>query len=183
MEELVKAARTGDRKAQRALFDRLHPRMMAYCLRCAHGERERALDWTQEIFMRAFEGLSKLHDPERFDPWLFTIAANVCRTRGARQLRRQRAHDLFVLEMENRPDDEDQQARERRVAAVRQIVETIEDPRSREIVMLKYSEPEHTTRQIAERMGIPHGTVTVTLSRIRAKLKKELALLLCEEVF
>ncbi len=181
MIKLVESARAGDRRAQRALFDRFHPRMMAYCMRCANGDRERAMDWTQEIFSRMFTGLTKLRDPARFSPWLFTIAANVCRTQGARHKRQREAHGFFVLEMENRPQAEDKQAMERRIGAVKQVLENIEDAKSKKIFMLKYTEPEHTTRQIAESLGIPHGTVTVTLSRVRAKLKNQLALVLCEE--
>ena len=57
-------------------------------------------------------------------------------------------------------------------------------PLVHQIAMLKYREPEHTTRQIAEQLGIPHGTVTVKLMRFRAAVRRELAceLLDAEEV-
>ena len=40
------------------------------------GEREEALDLSQEVFLKAYQHLRKLEDPARFAPWLFRIAHN-----------------------------------------------------------------------------------------------------------
>ena len=175
MKELVEAVQRGERTAARALFDRCHRRVMGYCLRCANADRERALDWTQEVFARVFRSVDTLADPERFDGWLFTIAANVCRTHGVREARRKEALQRFVLEMEARPPPDDPSERERRITAVREVLANIEDNTLRKIVTLKYTDPEHTTRQIAAQLGMPYGTVTVKLMRFRASRKQELA--------
>jgi len=57
---------------------------------------------------------------------------------------------------------------------VRRVLAHVADKRLREIVQLKYGDREHTTRQIAEKLSIPHGTVTVKLMRFRATIRRDL---------
>ncbi|MBI5545908.1 MAG: sigma-70 family RNA polymerase sigma factor [Deltaproteobacteria bacterium] len=178
---LVRAAQQGERDASRALFDRFQRSVMGYCLLSTKGDRERAMDLLQETFARAFRSLAGLSEPERFQGWLFTIAANVCRTRGFQEQRNQRTLDALALEREAELDPEDKAARERRIALVQQILEGVQDPTLRQIVMLKYGEPEHTTRGISEKLSIPHGTVTVRLMRFRDAIKRDLCRRLLEE--
>ncbi|MBN2362162.1 MAG: sigma-70 family RNA polymerase sigma factor [Deltaproteobacteria bacterium] len=183
MEHAFEAACSGDPKALRALFDQYQRRVMGYCLLSTHGDREQAMDLTQDTFTRAFKSLHRLGDPARFGGWLFAIAANVCRSHGAAEQRRRQVMELFGLELQAEAPD-DKSAREQRIEAVQRVLAAIEDPTLRQIVTLKYCEPEHTTRQIAEQLGIPHGTVTVKLMRFRAAVRRELAceLLDAEEV-
>ena len=72
---LVERARDGDRSAFEELVDLFQEaifRMVYYRTR----SRMDAEDLTQEIFIRAFENLSKLRDLERFRTWLFRMAIN-----------------------------------------------------------------------------------------------------------
>jgi len=180
MRELVEAARNGDRRAQRALFDRFRRPLMGYCMLSANGDRELAMDLTQETFGKAFTNLDRLQDADRFKGWLFTIAANVCRTQGAKAIRQKRLHERFALVLDAEPPAEDKLGRELRISAVQNVLDSIEDDKLRKIVTLKYTEPEHTTREIASKLDIPHGTVTVTLSRFRARMKGRFAAALLE---
>lgn len=180
MQAQVAAARQGDRRAQRALFERYRRPLLAYCLLSANGDRELAMDLMQETFSRAFLKLDRLQHDARFKGWLFTIAANVCRSQGARTSRQRELQERFVLALEAEPPPEDKAARERRIAIVREVLDGMADDKQRAIARLKYTEPEHTTRQIAAALGIPHGTVTVSLSRLRARMKARLAAALLE---
>lgn len=179
MDAEIDAARSGDPVALRRLFDRYQPRVMGYCMLSANGDRDLAMDLTQETFTRAFKSLHSLAEDHRFTGWLFTIAANVCRTQGAKAKRRQEILDSFALELEVEIGD-DKEARERRIAAVHTVLGEIDDPVVREIALLKYTEPEHTTRQIAAKLGIPHGTVTVKLMRFRAAIRKRMLVALLD---
>lgn len=72
---LVERARDGDGSAFEELVDLFQEaifRMVYYRTR----SRMDAEDLTQEIFIRAFENLSKLRDLERFRTWLFRMAIN-----------------------------------------------------------------------------------------------------------
>ncbi|MEL6182853.1 MAG: RNA polymerase sigma factor [Myxococcota bacterium] len=181
LKEMVLKAVDGDQAAARWLFDTHQRRVMAYSLLSA-GDREIALDLTQETFKRAFAQLGSLRDPERFGPWLMRIAASICARSGHSRTRERHLLELYRMECGLRPRaDDDPEARERRIACVQRLLEEIQNPKVRQIVMMKYTEPEHTTRAIAAALGLPHGTVTVTLSRFRATIKAKMAQALLDQ--
>jgi RNA polymerase sigma-70 factor (ECF subfamily) len=177
----VEAARTGSEAARRRLFTRHQRGVTAYCLVASGRDRERALDWVQETFLRAFQGLDELDDPERFQGWLFTIARNVCSSGLSRDGRRERILRALEIECEIPTTAVERLEREQRIAMVRQVIADVEDPTLRRIVELRYGDPEHSTRSIAERLAIPQGTVTVKLLRFRAAAKRALCRMLAEE--
>jgi RNA polymerase sigma-70 factor (ECF subfamily) len=73
--DLIGRARRGDVEAYNLLISRWEKRVYNYLLRIT-GEREEALDLSQEVFLKAYQHLRKLEDPARFAPWLFRIAHN-----------------------------------------------------------------------------------------------------------
>lgn len=73
--DLIRRARRGDVEAYNLLVSRWEKRIYNYLLRLV-GEREDALDLTQEVFLKAYQKLGKLEDAGRFAPWLFRIAHN-----------------------------------------------------------------------------------------------------------
>jgi RNA polymerase sigma-70 factor (ECF subfamily) len=180
--DLVRNAAQGDRAAQQDLFDRHQPGVLGYCLLACNGDRDRALELTQETFLRALSSLRQLQEPARFRSWLVAIAANLCRKRGAQEARRREVLAAARLSLDAVSADENEpQAREARIALVQRLLSRIEDPNVRAVVSLKYGEPEHTTREIAASLGLPHGTVTSRLARFRAAIKRELLRTLLEE--
>jgi RNA polymerase sigma-70 factor, ECF subfamily len=178
---LVRSAARGDRAAQHALFDRHQRGVMGYCLLACDGDRERALELTQETFLHALGSLQQLQESERFRGWLFSIAANLCRGHGAQEARRRELLAAAQLSLDAAPADDEPQEREARIALVQLLLSRVEDPGVRAVVSLKYGEPEHTTREIAARLGLPHGTVTSRLVRFRAAIKRELLRTILEE--
>jgi RNA polymerase sigma-70 factor, ECF subfamily len=179
--DLVRSAARGDRTAQRALFDRHQRGVMGYCLLACNGDRERALELTQETFLRALSALQQLKEGGRFRAWLLTIAANLCRSSGAQEARRRELLEITRLSFDAAPPNGEPQERESRIALVQRLLSQVEDPEVRAVVSLKYAEPEHTTREIAARLGLPHGTVTSRLVRFRAAIKRELLRRLLED--
>ena len=177
---LVRGAQRGDPRAFRGLFDRYQRSVMSYCLLSSNRDRELAKDLTQECFARAFASLGSLADPERFQGWLFTLAANTCRTRGAQRARHQKLLESVMLEHEAAPDGADPVEREQIIARVREVLDHVADPTVRQIALLHYVEG-RTTRTIASELDVPHGTVTVKLMRFRAAIKRDLCRALAEE--
>ena len=66
--------------------------------------------------------------------------------------------------------------REKKIALVVAMIESVANERDRNILTCYYTDFNMTTREIARHLNLPHGTVTVTLSRARAKIKRRLAL-------
>jgi len=76
--DLVRLARDGDGVAFRLLVERHQPMARASArAQCANPSD--VDDVVQESFLRAFIGLDRLRDPDRFAGWLRGIVANVCR--------------------------------------------------------------------------------------------------------
>jgi len=63
--------------------------LMRYLMR-ATGDREDALDLFQETWLRAYRSYPSLRPGTILSPWLFRIAANLCRNRARDRMRRAR---------------------------------------------------------------------------------------------
>lgn len=73
--DLIAKARKGDVEGYNLLVSRWEKRVFNYLLRLV-SNREDALDLSQDVFLKAYQNLPKLDDPERFSAWLFRIAHN-----------------------------------------------------------------------------------------------------------
>jgi RNA polymerase sigma-70 factor, ECF subfamily len=81
----VRAVLAGDQSAFAELYDR-HARWVRAVLWDATRDLTQAQDLAQEVFLRAYRGLGKLRDPQRFGSWLMgitRIAASEWRRRQA----------------------------------------------------------------------------------------------------
>ncbi|MES2180429.1 MAG: RNA polymerase sigma factor [Gemmatimonadota bacterium] len=84
---LVHAARSGDVRAFAALVDAYYARCLRFALHML-SSRDDAEEAVQDTFVRVYRALPKYEEREAFEPWLFRILANRCRSAGARERRR-----------------------------------------------------------------------------------------------
>ncbi len=91
--DLIVKARRGDVEAYNLLVSRWEKRVFNYLLRLV-ANREDALDVSQDVFLKAYQNLPKLDDPQRFPAWLFRIAHNEAYT----LLRRRRPETELIGE-------------------------------------------------------------------------------------
>jgi RNA polymerase sigma-70 factor (ECF subfamily) len=94
---LVERARRGDREAFGVLAGGSVDRLYAIA-RLILRDAELAEDATQEALVRAWSGLPRLRDPERFDAWLYRLVVHACADVG-RHRRRWRA-EITLLPVE-----------------------------------------------------------------------------------
>jgi len=73
--DLIARTKRGKVEAYNILVSRWEKRVFNYLLRLV-GDREDAMDLSQEVFLKAYQNLGKLQDASRFGPWLFRIAHN-----------------------------------------------------------------------------------------------------------
>ena len=83
---LIRALFAGDKAAYEKLYDRYAPLVRAVCYDMT-GNLADAQDLTQDVFMRAYEKLGHLRDPDRFGKWLIGIARLRCKEWQRRKLR------------------------------------------------------------------------------------------------
>lgn len=91
-------AKAGDRQAFAQLVDATYPRALRFALHMV-GSREDAEEAVQDTFVRVYHNLRRFRDDARFEPWLFRILANRCRTLLAK-----RARHSTVIQYGDLPD-------------------------------------------------------------------------------
>ena len=84
---LVRSAQHGDVRAFAALVDAYYARCLRFALHML-GNRSDAEEAVQDTFVRVYRALPGYEERESFEPWLFRILANRCRSAGARERRR-----------------------------------------------------------------------------------------------
>lgn len=161
---LVAATLAGDPAAFARLVVRHRPAVEALLERMLPCDEVE--DVLQEVFLRAYLGISRLRDPERFGSWLCGIGANLAKMR----LRQRAVRPSFAVggidaavELEER-----------------ELLQTVQDavallpPAQRDAVLMHYLD-DLSCEEIARLLGTTAGAVRVRLHRARAQLRRELA--------
>jgi RNA polymerase sigma-70 factor, ECF subfamily len=73
--DLIAKSKRGDVEAYNLLVSRWEKRVFNYLLRLVR-HREDAMDVSQDVFLKAYQNLTKLDDSAKFAGWLFRIAHN-----------------------------------------------------------------------------------------------------------
>jgi RNA polymerase sigma-70 factor (ECF subfamily) len=128
--DLIARARRKDVEAYNLLVSRWEKRVFSYLLRLVRN-REDALDLSQDVFLKAYQNLANLENPDRFGPWLYRIAHN----EAFSMLRRQRPEDELPAETAPSPSRYRMHPAEVSIA-VRAALERLSDDQ-REAVVLK----------------------------------------------
>ncbi|HEY6945516.1 MAG TPA: sigma-70 family RNA polymerase sigma factor [Candidatus Acidoferrum sp.] len=166
---LVGAARAGDRTAFGQLYNR-YARMVHGILLCRVPPRE-VDDLVQEVFLLALRQLHSLRDVTRFGAWLSTITRNRANDYYRKASPVDRAADPEAEEQaESRTND---YAVEQEAAVTLAVLRTLPET-YRESLTLRLVEG-MTGPEIAERLGLTHGSVRVNLHRGMQMLREKLA--------
>jgi len=130
------------------------------------GSRDTAEEAAQETLVRAYFNMGKLKKPESFFAWLLGIGERVAKEHQRKEhLRRQREIVRSFSEEAPSPEFSQDFALESAIADLPEAY--------RKVILLRYY-GEHSCNQIAERLDMPVGTVTKTLSRAYAMLRNSL---------
>ncbi len=130
------------------------------------GNRSSAEEVAQEAFVRAYFKMDRLKKPQLFFSWLFGIAERVAKEQLRREkIRQQRESIRSFTEEAQRPELSQDYALEKAIATLPEAY--------RKVILLRYYGADSCSR-IAERLNMPLGTVTKTLSRAYAMLRESL---------
>ena len=169
--DAIERCRDGDRSAYREVVLACADRLVAILYRIL-GDLEDARDVSQEAFARAYANLDRFELGRPFEPWLYRIARNLAynhlEAKGRRLEGRVPRESEEALEAVEGGEDPGRQAHEaEREERVRRLLEALR-PNYREVMTLRYlARLEY--REIAERMGIPIGTVRTWLRRAKSE--------------
>jgi RNA polymerase sigma-70 factor, ECF subfamily len=167
--ELVARSQTGDAEAFEALYRAHVGRVHALCLRMM-GDPEHAKELTQDVFVRAWQGLGSFRGEAAFGTWLHRLAINVVRDRQRSEFRR-RARFQSGEDLESVGAVAPGVAPDSRIDLERAIATL--PPRARNALIL-HEIHGYKCREVAEMTQTAVGTVQVHLHRARKMLKQVL---------
>jgi RNA polymerase sigma-70 factor (ECF subfamily) len=122
------------------LFRRHYARVALWCLRFT-GDRERAADLTQDIFLKLRNSLHTFQGEAKFTTWLYSICRNHCfnEIRARRNPAESVPEDEWDRWMSDSPDHDGRIDRDRRFATAQEWLARLE-PLERQVFTLHYAE-------------------------------------------
>ena len=168
--QTVEAAAKGDEQAFEALFRAHQNAVYSLAMHFAR-DRELAADLTQDAFVRAWEKLPKLREPEAFAGWLRALTLNIVRDHFRRARETEPLDETFEVADEG-PGPDEQASGSEQERAVRRAILTLPEHQRTPIVM--YHLEGRPVEEVAEALGVPKNTVVSRLARGRAALRRRL---------
>jgi RNA polymerase sigma-70 factor (ECF subfamily) len=178
--ELVARALKGDRKAFEMIVRKYQQPLASYLGRMT-GEREAALDFAQEIFLKVYCSLASYRPAYKFSTWLFKIASNHL----IDHWRKKRLPTVSIDQPIDADDDEllpqvpdpgPSVVRKLELAEVRERIEralaTVPET-LRELFVLRHVN-EFSYEEIADIKGLPVGTVKNRVFQAKELLRKRM---------
>lgn len=167
---LVMQIQAGQKQAFRELVEKYKKPAYRMALGLV-GNRDDALDISQEAFLRVYRSADTYDSSQPFLPWFYTIIANLCRTwlkkRGRTENRMVDVEDpSFLLVDDSNP--EQTVIQKETVARLQKALMQL-DFKDREIIVLQHFRG-LSYDEIAEILEIPKGTVMSRLYYSRKKL-------------
>ena len=173
--QVVQAFLEGRDRAFDALVSRYQVRLLNFIYRTV-GDRERAEDLVQEVFIRIYRHLHRFDQTKKFSTWAYTIASNLAKN----ELRNRSRNPLVLFqtikrhwEADHRPlQFEDTSSRPDDLFRKRHLRELVEQsvsqlPEHHRVVFVLRELEGKTYEEIAEITGCNLGTVKSRLNRAR----------------
>jgi RNA polymerase sigma-70 factor, ECF subfamily len=173
---VVTAFLGGEERAFSELVERYQTRLLNFIYRTI-GDRDRAEDLVQEVFIRVYRHLHRFDRSKKFSTWVYTIASNLAKN----ELRNRSRNPLVLFQtMQGSNDDEDRPlqfedatSRPDDLYRKRHLRELVEDTVSklpehhRQVFVLRELEGK-SYEEIAEITDCNLGTVKSRLNRARS---------------
>ncbi|MFZ5445700.1 MAG: RNA polymerase sigma factor [Myxococcota bacterium] len=167
---LLERCRAGDEASWRELFHAHHDFVYRSVRRLGVLGAE-ADDLTQDVFLVAFQKLGDFREG-KLTTWLYRIAANLVSDRHRKRTLREALFGLFgaaeQARVHERTPDHELQTRE----TERQVAQVLQRMTQKKRDVFVLFELEHLSGdEIAERLGVPVGTVWTRLHHARAEFE------------
>jgi len=174
---LLKRCKRGDKAAFEQIVN-TYMRRAYFAALSLVGNREDALDLSQEAFANAYRFIRRFDTGHDFYPWLYRIIKNLCMSHLRKKKRRE-----AILPRESDPEiafettpageepslvPESGEMKEKLWEAIRELPDT-----EKEVIVLKHFQ-EMSYKQIAASVGCPIGTVMSRLYSARKRLRKKM---------
>ena len=141
------------------------------------GKHDEAEDLTQDIFLKIFKALKSFDRRANFQTWIISISRNLCidHYRSVRKERQTIARDVDSNDLQPATSDRGPYAQAEHQdlrAQLRQALETLPITLRTAVVLRDLQELSY--QEIADRLGLPEGTVKSRINRGRIELAHKL---------
>ena len=175
--KLIQRVLLGDDTAFSTLVQKYQKQVHALIWRKI-GDFHIAEDLTQDTFLKAYQKLATLKEPQSFAGWLYVIATNHCKTwLRKKRLQTQPLEATSSADLEKATyaeyviDENEQTAAEGHREVVKQLLAKLQES-DRTVITLYYL-GEMTYEEISKFLGVSVSTIKNRLYRARQHLKKE----------
>jgi len=162
---LVRAVFAGEKAAYEKLYDRYAPLIRAICYDTTRNLAD-AQDLAQDVFMRAYEKLEHLREPERFGKWLVGIARLRCREWWRQRLRSQNKNIALNNAQAVVPDPTD----DSRIELLRKMITTL--PPKERLALHTFYLQGNSAENARRIMGLSRSGFYRILERARKRLEQ-----------
>ena len=142
------------------------------------GDFHIAEDITQDTFLKAYQELSTLNEPQRFASWLYVIASNYCKMWfRKKRLSTESLENISSTQLEKATysefviEEKERSAEETQREIVKKLLAKLQE--SERTVMTLYYLGGMTHEEISEFLGVSVAAIKNRLYRARNRLKKE----------
>ncbi|MEU0005171.1 RNA polymerase sigma factor [Streptomyces sp. NPDC006314] len=170
MEDLARHAAAGDSAALERLLTEIRPEVVRRCARFLPC-REDAEEAAQDVLLQVARHICAFEGRSRFGTWLYTVVANCCRQKY-RELKRRAAEQPAAIEPSHAVDPRTTSVIAGSRVDLMEALDRLEREHPhlvaplvyRDICQLDYAE-------VAERVGIPLGTLKSRLHEARKQVR------------
>ncbi len=171
-EELMSKLTKGKQRAFDELYGRYAKRLNNYFYRMLYQDRNKADDFTQDLFLKVVEKPESFDCQRRFSTWLYTVAGNMCKN----EYRKNQVRSIMQpLKDENPAADTDFDANFDRELFDKELLKAVDElqEQHRDCFLLRFQQ-ELSIKEISKILDCPEGTVKSRIFYSLRKLKKSL---------
>jgi RNA polymerase sigma-70 factor (ECF subfamily) len=155
----------GDAEAVRPLIDR-YRKPLGALLHRALGASPDVDDVFQETWICVVRSANRYDPAQRFTSWLFAIAWNLVKDRWSRRIE----HEPIADDVSDAPSAIERVLEDERAARVRELVARLPERMAAAILMRYFDEL--SEKEMAERLGVPVGTIKSRLHHGLNRLRR-----------
>jgi RNA polymerase sigma-70 factor (ECF subfamily) len=181
--ELIKIILQGDREKFRVFVEKYQQMVFRTCIGFLHNKDD-ADDLTQEVFIRAYQSLSRFKGESAFSTWLYRIAVNASLNKVRKSSKNfilqrlerfsgQEKGTEHVIAPADPENPENIIIREEHSRWVQKALDSLPENQRTAIILSKYDDLPQ--KKIAEIMNITEGAVEALLQRAKKNLREKLS--------
>jgi len=176
IDKLIKRCLNGDQLAWDAIVRQYRRKVFNVAYKFV-GRQEEAEDLTQDIFLKVFKSLGTFDRRANFQTWLISVSRNLCidHYRSVRQERQAIDHTVDPNELtpaSHEPGPVAAIEQQDRVELLREALAALSASLRTAVVMRDIQELSY--QEIADKLGLPEGTVKSRINRGRTELARQI---------